>query len=172
MSLQALKRSEWMRSLAALSWASESRHRPVSLWLQFLIHLSLPWLMSLLWKPSWEKPRIWKVLVCLQQISQRMGWVPGVIGRLQSGRGPSIGGVLSEKTRWSLPSLHWPDTASCRTFTLNRFTLKGRGWVKWFSASLIYCHLLTFPLYINCHWMLSPSLFILHFYFHIFVTYS
>ena len=127
MSLQALKRSEGMRSLAALSWPSESRHRPVSLWLQFLIHLSLPWLLCLLWKTSWEMPRPWKVLVCLQQISQRMGRVPGVMGKLQSGRGPSIGGVLSEKTRWSLPSLHWPDTASCRTFTLNRFTLWKEG---------------------------------------------
>ena len=122
MSLQALKRSEGMHSLAALSWPSESRHRPVSLWLQFLIHLSLPWLLSLLWKTSWEMPRLWKVLVCLQQISQRMGWVPGVMGKLQSGRGPSTGGVLAEKTSWSLPSLYRPDTASCRTFTLNRFT--------------------------------------------------
>ena len=68
------------------------------------------------------KSHVFEVLVCLQQISQRMGWVPGVMGKLQSGRGPSTGGVLAEKTSWSLPSLYRPDTASCRTFTLNRFT--------------------------------------------------
>ena len=62
MSLQALKRSEGMLSLAALSWPSESRHRPVSLCLQLwcvfvssaFIHLSLHWLLSLLRKTSWE----------------------------------------------------------------------------------------------------------------------
>ena len=83
-----------------------------------LNHQSSPWLLSLLWKTSWEMPCLWKALVCLQQISWRMSWVPGVMGKLQSGSGPSIGGVLSEKTHWSLSSLHWPDIASYRTSIL------------------------------------------------------
>ena len=110
MSLQALKRSEGMRSLAALSGPSESRHRPVSLWLQFLIHLSLPWLLSLLWKPSWEMPHLWKVLSLPATNLTENGLSPRSDGEAAVREGPQHRWCASRENKlissFSLPTRH------------------------------------------------------------------